>query len=345
MARPPSRPGWWRIPAPSLLVFIVILGLLPWIEIGCEGKPEAFKTGMLKVGDKNIGQNGTFVYATQNGYQTIWGGFSFGPEIREEIRKAEKEAEKFTKDLKVKVDPETLKKAKEEQRKKQKEEEPASSPLMAIFFVLVIAAIAVGFAMPPSLWRTIAFGATTTLATLILVIQILIGFPSHDKFEEQAKKKKQELGGGVEANKELKDFCRFTPWFYMTWPFLILPLGLIGVEELLSPKSGGVRRRPKRRFVDDDDDDDRPRPRRRVVDDDEDDDRPRARRRPIDDDDDDDRPRRRRRLSDDDDEPPRKKSPSDDRARITRRPPLRKKPAEEEDDRPRRRVRRPDDDD
>ena len=42
MPRTPQRPFWWRFPAPSVLVFTLVMGLLPWIEIGCEGKKEDF---------------------------------------------------------------------------------------------------------------------------------------------------------------------------------------------------------------------------------------------------------------------------------------------------------------
>src|SRR6516164_1499411 len=84
MPRTPQRPGWWRLPAPSVLIFTLLIGVFPWVEIGCEGKPKDFDelnqphplTG--KKPSRKIGENGKFVVATQNGYQAIWAGSSPG---------------------------------------------------------------------------------------------------------------------------------------------------------------------------------------------------------------------------------------------------------------------------
>src|SRR5262245_24983272 len=150
MPRTPQRPFWWRFPAPSVLVFTLIMGLFPWIEMGCEGKKEDFAklnepnpmTG--KKPDKPIGANGKFVLATQNAYQTIWASTSPGPEIAE----MERELKKSAKGTKVEV----------KDKPKNREDEPNAAPLMAIFFFLVVGAVAVGYAVPPGLLRTLLFG-------------------------------------------------------------------------------------------------------------------------------------------------------------------------------------------
>jgi hypothetical protein len=310
MPSTPQRAGWWRFPAPSVLVFTLLMGVFPWVEIGCEGKPKDFEaynqpnplTG--KAPERKIGQNGKFVYATQNGYQTIWGGASPGPEIAEMQREAEKEAKEMAKklggdgknvDVKVTKDTKTQK----------NDEEPDSAPLVAVFFALVVVGVGLGFALPPGRVRVFAFGGTVTLAILVLGTQAAIGFPVKNKWEEQTRKEKKQakeakdlFGVGMTLDGP-KPYCRLTAWYLLTWPFLLVPVGLVATEEALVILSGSGRMvKPKRRGADDDDDEDeddadRPRKKSRVKDEDEDEEVP---------------PRKKRGRAGDDDEDDRKKT-------------------------------------
>jgi hypothetical protein len=339
------------------------MGIFPWIEIGCEGKKGDFdaynQTNPLtgKKPSTTIGADGTVVVATQNGYQMIWAGKSKGSEIAAREREMKKEAEKLAE--KMKDSFKDLRKVKVEAKDKKKEkpeDEPDSAPLMAGFFLLVIAAVAVGFAMPPGLMRTLIFGGTLSAAVLVLVIQTAIGFPIKEKWDEQKEKQKKALG--MFADRQTsgpKEFCRVTIWYYLTWPFLLIPLGLVGTEELLALTAGGGKKKSKRRAYDEDEDEeDRPRRRRR---DDEDEDRPRARRREKDEDeeDDEDRPRRRQRTEEDAEEPvevvpiKKRRNPDED-TRTTNDRPRKKARAEEDEDegytdeRPRKKSRVRDED-
>jgi hypothetical protein len=310
MPRTPQRAGWLRFPAPSLLAFTLLLGILPWVEVGCEGKPEDFKalnepnpaTGK-RIFSHPVGQNGKFAIATQNGYQAIWAGSSPSSEIKDLQRETEKQAEEFAKNMggNVKV---------EKTKKKEKDpNEPDPAPLLAVFFVLVLAAVVVGFAMPPGHWRSLVFLGTLGSAIAIFGIQVALGLPMKNKAEEKPKDKGGNPAvGGLDFGKmELngpKPYCHYTMWYYLNWPFLLLPLGLVGVEEVIGLATGGPKKK-RRRFEEEDEDEDRPRRRRRREEEDEDEEEvPRRRRRTSDHEDEgiQDAPRKKRRYHDEDED-------------------------------------------
>jgi hypothetical protein len=353
MPRTPQRAGWWRFPAPSFLVFVFLIGFLPWVEVGCEGKPSDFdqmnkqNSSTGKKSGRKFGEDGKFVVATQNAYQTILARSSPGRDIEEIQRQMKAEMEEFAKKAGG-----TFKEGKltAEQEKKKKEEEDKNRPdpawLVAVFFGLVLVAVALGFALAPGLVRTLAFGGSLALAILLLGIQTAVGFPIQTKLEEDLKKNNQKAGaGGMGApigsgESKLKPYCRPTPWYYVAWGFLVVPVGLLATEEIIALATGGRRKKPRRRRDYDEaeeDEDDRPR-RRRPREEDEVD-RPRAKRRL--DEDEDDRPRRRPPPCDDDEDerPRRRPAPREDIQSERPRRPVR----DEEEDRPRRRPARDED--
>jgi hypothetical protein len=308
MSPSPQRAGWWRFPAPSVLAFALLMGVFPWIEVGCEGKPKDFEalnqpnpmTG--KRPSRPVGQNGTVVLATQNGYQAIWGGASPGPEIREIQKEAEQQAQEWAKQMA----PLVPKGAQQPKKPPKNPDEPDAAPLLGAYFFFLVVAVTVGFVMSPGLWRSLAFLGTAGLVVLLFGIQAAVGLPL--KRQSDAKGAGNlNVQGADGFNMQVPNvggpqpYCRYTPWYYLNWPFLLLPLGLVGVEEVIGLLSGVGRPRRRRRY--DDEDDDRPRRRRRYDDeDDEDDDRPRRRSRGRDEGNEDEPPRRRRRYDDEDDE-------------------------------------------
>ncbi len=312
MPRPPQRAGWWRFPAPSVLLFTLIIGALPWVEVGCEGKPKDFE-GLQqnplggKKPTRTIGASGKVVLITQNGYQAVWGGSSPGPELREIQSEMEDQAKEMAKQMGGGQVPANAPKAKVSTKR---ENEPDAAPLLGVYFVLVLAAAVVGFAMPPGRWRTIAFGGAAALAVAVFGVQVLLGLPVKNRADDPknaANPVKIEGAGGFQMNVPNagpKPYCRYTPWYYLSWPFLLLPLGLVGTEEAIALLAGGGKKKPRRRYEDEEDDeDDRPRRRSRREEDDEDE--PRKRRRE-EDDDEGERPRKRRREDDEDEERPRR---------------------------------------
>src|SRR6185436_17764082 len=67
----PSRPFWWRFPAPSTLVGAAILFNLPWLEVQCNGP----------AGNK-------MVVGTQTGLQTALGSTTDGEGLPPEQQSA-----------------------------------------------------------------------------------------------------------------------------------------------------------------------------------------------------------------------------------------------------------------
>jgi hypothetical protein len=297
------------------LLFLLILGALPWTEVGCKGNDKAIAQlnepmpGNVKPPSK-IAQDGRFIVATQNGYQSIWGGSSLGRDmagIQDELEKQAKAAAAATDKKAVTTE-------------KKKEDELDAAPLVAGYFFFVLVAIGLGFGMPPGLWRSIALAGTILLAALLLLVQTLIGFPLSTKFDKEQKKQEEQLKAfGGDAGKGLgggdwQPYSRLTIGYYLNWPFLLLPLGLIGVEELLAPRGKAVKRR--RRYDEDDDEGDEPRKGRRFPEES------------------DDRPRRRSSREGEDEPPPRRRAATNEG--LTDRP-RRRPPPDEEDDPPRRR--------
>jgi hypothetical protein len=309
MPRTPQRAGWWRFPAPSILVFTLLIGILPWVEVGCEGKPQDFQAWATdpltgKKRGRPIGESGKVVLATQNGYQAIWGGSSPGPEIRELQREAEDMGKEMAKQMGPVQPPPNAPKAAKPAPKR--EDEPDAAPLLAAYFALVLAAVAAGYAMPPGLWRSAVFGGLVVLAVAAFGIQVALGLPVKKRADDPknaANPIKFEGAGGLQMNAPNvgpKPYCRYTPWYYLSWPFLLLPLGVVGAEEAVTRLAGVVKKKPKKRRYDEEeeeDEEDRPRRRRPRDDDDEEEDAPRRKKRRYDDDEEDEeeeRPRRQR---------------------------------------------------
>jgi hypothetical protein len=334
MAASSYRPFWWRFPSPSALLLLLIIGALPWIEVGCTGTEKDIEN-LNKPGPggqkppARLAEDGRFIFAIQNGYQTIWGGSSPGRDMAIIGRELEKEAK--AKGTPTGGTPKTTKgpTAKE----KNKDDEPGAAPLVAVYFVLILVAIGVGLAMPPGLWRSLAVGGTILLAAFLLLLQTLIGFPISTKLDKDMKKEGQvKLFGG--SGSSWKPYTQLAVGYFLNWPFLLLPLGLLGIEELVAPRG---KARTKRRRYDEEDEDDYDRPRRRSRREDEDE--PPRRRRVVADEEDEPPPRRRVPANESLTNRPRRRPPPPDEEDEPEPPRRRRVVEDEEDDRPRRRRR------
>jgi hypothetical protein len=265
MSDTPRRAGWWRWPAPSVLVFTLLIGVFPWIEIGCRGKPQDFEEIATKL-RQPLGANGKVVLQTQTGYQALWGGSSPGPEIRELRRKME-ESKQSSPAPAVQVVPNN--------------DRAESAPLVWVYFVLVLAAVAIGFALPPGLWRSGIFLGTAGVAALLFAVQAAIGLPIKNNADDPKKNSATALPGAPGLKWKgngsgPQPYSRYTLWYYLNWPFLLLPLALVGVEEGIALARPVRRRRPRYQ----EEDEEEPVPRQRRRDPDEDQERPRRRRYP-----------------------------------------------------------------
>jgi hypothetical protein len=310
MPRTPQRAGWWRFLAPSILLLTLVVAILPVLEAGSEGSPKAFEAmnlGRQMMGQKKIGESGKFVTLTQNEYQAVWGGYSDGPEIAEEKREAERRGREWLRDHPEEVEKlkqmgqEMQKWAKENGLDKQPKEESLAAPLLGAYFGFVILALILGYALPPGRIRTGIFAGTVLVAAALLAIQTVLGLPVYHKTAKTIKDVGNLVDGannmaravGVKVESP-RPYIRYTPWYYSAWPFLLLPLGLVVVEEAVALLAGIGKKKSRRSYPDEDDDeDDRPRSRRRREDEDEEDEPPRKKRR-YQDEDEDERPRKRR---------------------------------------------------
>ena len=225
---------WWRFIAPSILVLTLIVGILPAVQLGMEGSSKSFEQGQFGYKSK-VGKNGTFIVLTQNAYQTMWIGHTWGPEIADEMKEREKEEaeakrkyEQYAREHKEEIEQmkkEAARMAKDLERQgvkveKPKDDKPGPAFLIIAYFLFVAAAIGLGYAMPLGTVRTIIFLSGTGLASLLLLIQVLIGFPLQSKFEEEMKSRGIAVAnlGGKDVP---KPFARQTIWLHLSWPILL----------------------------------------------------------------------------------------------------------------------------
>jgi hypothetical protein len=296
MPRTPQRAGWWRFIAPTVLLPIFVVAILPALETGLEGSPKAFammNEGRQLAGQKKVGEGGTFVIVTQNQYQAVWGGYSDGPEIAEEKREAERRGREWARDH-----PEEMEKlrqlgqdmqkwAKDNGMDKQlKEEATPAAPLLGVYFVGVAIALLLGYALPPGRLRSGLFVGTVIAAAALLVIQTALGLPLFKKSEKSVKAAADLVGGANKVGRAVglnvespRPYIRYTPWLYSAWPFLLLPIGLVVVEEAVALIAGvGGKKKSKRRYEDDEEEEPPRKKKRRSRDEDDEEERPRGNR-------------------------------------------------------------------
>jgi hypothetical protein len=296
MARTPQRPGWSRFIAPTILLPTLGVALLPVLEAGTEGSPKAFEvTNQLRqaMGQKKVGESGKFVTVTQNGYQAVWGSYSDGPEIAEEKREAERRGKEWMRDHPEEV--EKLKQLGQEMQKWAKEngfdkqqakEEPPPAPLLGVYFGFVVLGVLLGYVLPPGRLRSGIFAGMVLVAAALLGAQTYIGLPLYKKTEKEIRsaadlvdksnKVAHAVGVKVEAP---RPYLRYTPWLYSPWPLLLLPIGVVVLEEGAALLAGFAGKKKSKRRDEEDEEDDRPRRRRRREDDgDEEEKRPRRQR-------------------------------------------------------------------
>jgi hypothetical protein len=222
MTPDPQRPAWWRLPAPSMLLLVLLLSFLPWIEIGCENKVDT-KTLLSNIGVQSgaTPDNGKTVLVSQSGFQIATGGHTEHNAFRDSQKSSQKG---------VTTD------AKSTQRQRGGDKDGlGAAPLLFLFFITVLAAIVGGFSMPPSRMRVLVVGTLTGAALIVLLIQsVIIGFPAVNDVTKQMKEAKaaQGLAGLDVANL----FVRYTVWYWLTWALLLGAFIPLALEALLIRK-------------------------------------------------------------------------------------------------------------
>jgi hypothetical protein len=279
MPRTPQRAGWWRFLAPTVLLPTLVVGFLPMLEVGEEGSPKAFEMenmGRQMMGLKKVGESGKLVKLTQNEYQAVWGGSSPGPELAEDQREMERRGREWMRDHPEEV--ENLKRAGQELQKWAKEngldkqqpkEEKYPAPLLGVYFACLAIALILGYVLPPGLLRSSLFAGVVVVAAATLVVQTAMGLPLYTKSERLVKEAAAAVDGSNKAGRAFgvniespRPYIRYTPWLYSAWPFLLLPVGLVVVEEGVALLAGGgKKRKSRRRRYEDDEDEEEQRPR------------------------------------------------------------------------------------
>jgi hypothetical protein len=218
------RPSWWRFPAPSVLVLVLLLSFLPWIEIGCESKVDrsspfggfGIQGGPADAAVPNF--SGKTILATQSGFQIATGGHSDSTSLGD-LRKGNAKG--------VSVSAPVMPGA--------NQDGPPAAPLMFVFFLLALAAVVAGFALPPSRIRLLAVGAGTGAALVVLLIQSLVlGFPAANDVAKSMK----EMGAapGIAGPDVVHLYVHYTVWYWLTWVLLLVTFVPLVLEEVLQRK-------------------------------------------------------------------------------------------------------------
>jgi hypothetical protein len=267
-------PVWVRFVAPSILLLALAVAAFPVLELGLEGAPETFDSWNHTrefMGRKKAAADGKLVVMTQNGFEAIWAGYSWGPEIADE--KAEEARQRRSHPNQGHEQLEAARKKFEEMVRENGGGEvkwtsrvvgPWPAVLMLLYLLLVLLAVAVGYGLPSGLPRTILFCVTIVLAGACLGLQLLIGFPFAGTVPREVTGMKHFIdnpprllpGGKWEEGGKVTVFVRRLPWDMLAWPVLVGAMGVAGVELLLVRGAPGKKSsaraareddRPKRR--------------------------------------------------------------------------------------------------
>jgi hypothetical protein len=267
---------WVRFVAPSILLLALAVAAFPVLELGLEGAPETFDSWNHTrefVGRKKAAADGKLVVMTQNGFQAIWAGYSWGSEIADE--KAEEDRQRRSHPGEHHEQLEAARKRFEEMVRENGGGEvkwtsrvvgPWPAVPMLFYLLLVLLAVAVGYSLPSGLPRTILFCVTIALAGACLGLQLLIGFPFASTVPREVTGMKHFIdnpprllpGGKWEEGGKVTVFVHRLPWDMLAWPVLIGAMGVAGLELLL------VRSAPGKKNALGDRKDDRPKQRRRA---------------------------------------------------------------------------------
>jgi hypothetical protein len=275
-----------RFVSPGTFGAAVILFFLPWTDLSCNGP-----TGKLQM-------------VTQSAYQSAVGEASEG-EGFDKLR--EMGGPQVGKKGEVRLDLNELRRnPMPGPGGKEKEDKTEKAPLLWLYLGLLVAGAVVPVLLPTAQIRGAIIIGFVGFALLLLVLQMILGFPLANTAADFNKEMTQredvgrnplgpdlKLGGKM----EMKSSYLLSFWASM---LMLVASGALGLIQVIVGRPTGARsRRPRRRRDDDDKpaDDAGERPRRSRRDDDEEE-RPRRPRR--DDDEEEERPRRPRRRRDDD---------------------------------------------
>jgi hypothetical protein len=181
----PAR--WWRPVSPSFLILSLLLFPFPWIEVSCSS-----------------GEMHGKVLASQSGLQSIYGGETLHPALEAERVQREK-AHLF-----------------DTSKKTSKAGElgflDSFAPSMLLYPLLLIGGALVGFFLRPSLLRTALICGPAGVAFLLLLLQVVIGFPLERRMNKAmaaAAAERNPFDDGTATAAALAFDVRYTGWFWI----------------------------------------------------------------------------------------------------------------------------------
>jgi len=105
---------------------------------------------------------------------------------------------------------------------------------MVLYLAVTSAAVISGINLRSGKWRLTILGGLGTVAILLLMIQMVVGFPLHDAvLRDGATDAKQETVQDVAQstqNGQWGTHFRFTPWFFLAYHATVVSLALVVAE-------------------------------------------------------------------------------------------------------------------
>ncbi len=240
--RPPERPSVWRFLSPGTFGVAVILFFLPWTDLSCNGP-----TGKMQM-------------ITQSGYQSAVGEASEGEgfaKLREEMgpqpgmpgMKAE-----------VKLDAnDFLKKIHQKGAEKETADTTEKAPLLWLYLVLLVAGAVVPVVLPTAQIRGAIILGFVGFAVLLLVLQMVLGFPlandaakANSEMKQAGDMGRNGFGPGLKLGGKVEIKSSYLPSFWGTLLCLVASAGL-GVVQVVQGRPQGGRGSRSRRPRDDPD--------------------------------------------------------------------------------------------
>lgn len=249
-----------RFLSPGTFGIAILLFFLPWTDFGCNGP-----TGKMQL-------------VTQSGYQSASGGISEGDGIKQmKEMNGIKDDGKKNKEFKLSdLNPPGAAKG------KGKNDSPEKAYLLWLYLALLAAGAIVPALIGATKMRGLFLTAFSAAATLVLVLQMVLGFPlskaaseANKEFKEGMAKMGKNAGPGpaMPGMPNLDGKMEITSHYLVSfWLTILLLVGSLALG-IIQVGLGGGNKKPKRRRREepeddyDDDDEDDPdeddRPRRR----------------------------------------------------------------------------------
>ena len=206
----------WRFASPSTLLFALLLFPLPWVEIQCPSKqspPAGSIQAKLPAWMVQPFYQKHDPVLAQSGLQAVYGGWRHSdpswPKNPDQVR-----------------DRDALNAA------------MSTAPALALWPGLLVGGIVVGCLMPVGWRQRTIIGMCAATALLIAMYHRLAGFPLEDAYrsvmveeiDREAQKRGDPPPTPQEIRTEMKEWTRYTAWFWLAQYATALSLAMLAAE-------------------------------------------------------------------------------------------------------------------